>query len=83
MNYLFNVAIGFDLFASAIFGGKPGETLSGRAGSAYLQGKLRGHIFCPLINWIMRNPGFDLLAPGAPSLAIVDALSALGIDRGS
>lgn len=54
--YLFNVALGLDLFASAILGGKPGETLSGRAGSAYNQGKLRGRIFCPIINWIMRNP---------------------------
>lgn len=54
--YLFNVALGLDLFASALFGGKPGETLSGRAGSAYAQGKLRGRIFAPLINWIMRDP---------------------------
>lgn len=54
--YLFNVALGLDLFASAILGGKLGETLSGRAGSAYNQGKLRGRIFCPIINWIMRNP---------------------------
>lgn len=54
--YLLNVALGLDLFASAILGGKPGETLSGRAGSAYNQGKLRGRIFCQIINWIMRNP---------------------------
>lgn len=55
-SYLFNVALGLDLFASAVLGGKPGETLSGRAGSAYNQGKLRGRIFCPIINWLMRNP---------------------------
>lgn len=55
-SYLFNVALGLDLFASAILAGKPGETLSGRAGSAYEQGKFRGRIFCPLINFIMRNP---------------------------
>lgn len=54
--YLFNVALGFDLLASAILGGKLGETLSGRAGSAYAQGKLRGRIFCPIINWVLRNP---------------------------
>lgn len=56
MTYLYNVALGLDLLASAILGGKPGETLSGRAGSAYAQGKLRGRIFCPLINWILRDP---------------------------
>lgn len=55
-SYLFNVALGLDLFASALLGGKPGETLSGRAGSAYLQGKLRGRIFAPIIDFIMRNP---------------------------
>lgn len=55
-SYLFNVALGLDLFASAILGGTPGETLSGRAGSAYEQGKLRGRIFCPLINFVMRDP---------------------------
>lgn len=54
--YLFNVALGLDLFASAVLGGNPGETLSGRAGSAYEQGKLRGRIFCPLINFVMRDP---------------------------
>lgn len=54
--YFANVLLGLDLFVSALTGGKPGETLSGRAGSAYLQGKLRGHIFAPIINWIMRNP---------------------------
>lgn len=50
MSYLYNVALGLDLFASALLGGKPGETLSGRAGSAYQQGKLRGRIFAPLID---------------------------------
>ena len=54
--YLLNVAIGLDYFASTILGGAPGETLSGRAGSAYLEGKLRGRIFAPIINWIMANP---------------------------
>ena len=53
--YLLNVAIGLDYFASALLAGKPGETLSGRAGSAYMEGKLRGRIFCPCINFIMRN----------------------------
>lgn len=54
--YFINVALGLDLFASAILAGKPGETLSGRAGSAYNQGKFRGYVFCRIINWIARNP---------------------------
>jgi hypothetical protein len=53
--YLLNVALGLDMFVSAICGGKPGETLSGRAGSAYQQGKIRGKIFAPIINLIMGN----------------------------
>jgi hypothetical protein len=53
MNYLGNVLLGLDLFVSALTAGKPGETLSGRAGSAYKEGHLRGKIFCPLIDWIM------------------------------
>jgi hypothetical protein len=55
MSYLFNVALGLDLFASTITGGLPGETLSGRAGTAQEQGKLRGRIFAPIINFIMRS----------------------------
>jgi hypothetical protein len=53
--YIRNVALGLDMFASALLGGKPGETLSGRAGSAYLQGKWRGKLFCPVINLLMCN----------------------------
>lgn len=55
--YFVNVLLGLDLFASALLGGRPGETLSGRAGSAYLQGKLRGRIFAPIIDFIMRRKG--------------------------
>lgn len=54
--YFLNVALGLDLFASAILGGRPGETLSGRVGSAQLEGKLRGKIFAPIVNFIMRDP---------------------------
>jgi hypothetical protein len=54
--YIFNVLIGIDCTVSALLLGHPGETLSGRAGSAYLEGKFRGKIFCPLINIIMFNP---------------------------
>lgn len=54
--YLFNVALGLDLFASAVLGGIPGETLSGRAGTAQREGKLRGRIFAPIIDFLMRNP---------------------------
>lgn len=62
MGYLFNVALGLDLFASSVLGGKPGETLSGRAGSAYSQGKLRGKIFAPIIDCIMRKKGHCVAA---------------------
>jgi hypothetical protein len=54
--YLFNVALALDVLASALTGGKPGETLSGRAGTAQRAGKLRGRIFAPIINFIMLNP---------------------------
>lgn len=57
MSYFGNVALGLDLFASALTGGKPGETLSGRAGSAWLNGTLRGRIFCPAIDVIMHLVG--------------------------
>lgn len=56
MRYLFNVLLAFDVFVSALLNGKPGETLSGRAGSAYLEGKWRGKFWCPIINAIMRDP---------------------------
>ena len=56
MKYTWNVLLGLDLFASTLCGGIPGETLSGRAGKAYAQGKLRGRIFAPAINFLMRDP---------------------------
>ncbi len=52
-----NVLIGIDCTASAMCGGKPGETLSGRAGSAYLEHKLTGRIFCPIIDVVMHLVG--------------------------
>lgn len=55
MSYLINCLLGFDLFVSAVLNGRPGETLSGRAGSAYEQGKFRGRLFCPVINFLARN----------------------------
>lgn len=51
--YFFNVALALDLLGSALTGGMPGETLSGRAGTADAQGKLRGRILAPLIDLIM------------------------------
>lgn len=53
MAYLQNNLLGLDLFLSTLTGGIPGETLSGRCGAAYTQGKLRGKIFCPLIDVFM------------------------------
>ena len=54
--YGFNLLLALDVFGSAVLGGMPGETLSGRAGTAQAQGTLRGRIFAPIINWIMRSP---------------------------
>jgi len=54
--YLFNVLLALDLLGSALTGGLPGETLSGRAGTAQRQGKLRGRLFAPLIDFIMSDP---------------------------
>jgi len=55
--YVFNVLIALDCLGSALTGGQPGETMSGRAGSAYLQGALRGKIFCPAIDVLMHLVG--------------------------
>lgn len=55
-SYLFNLALALDLLGSAILRGMPGETLSGRAGTAQREGKLRGRILAPIIDFIMRDP---------------------------
>jgi hypothetical protein len=55
--YVFNVLITFDCFVSAVFGGQPGESLSGRAGSALLEGKVRGKILAPIIDVLMHLVG--------------------------
>lgn len=54
--YLFNVVFALDLLGSALTGGMPGESLSGRAGTAQREGKLRGRIFAPIINFLAFNP---------------------------
>lgn len=54
--YAFNVLLALDLLASALLGGLPGETLSGRAGTAQRQGTLRGKMFATLINFFARDP---------------------------
>lgn len=58
--YLLNILLALDVLGSAILAGKPGETLSGRAGSAQKQGKLRGRILAPIIDFIMRKKGHCL-----------------------
>ena len=55
--YVFNVLIALDCLGSALTGGQPGETLSGRAGSALLEGKLRGKVLAPLIDTLMHIVG--------------------------
>jgi hypothetical protein len=54
--YFMKIALAIDILGSAWLNGLPGETLSGRAGSAYLQERLRGKIFAPFINFLFRNP---------------------------
>jgi hypothetical protein len=57
MGYVFNILIALDVLASAILAGQPGETMSGRAGSALLEGKTRGKIFAPMIDVLMHLVG--------------------------
>lgn len=47
------ILLGLDLLASTLCGGRPGETLSGRAGTKALQGKT---FWQSVINFVMRNP---------------------------
>lgn len=54
--YFMKIALAIDILGSAWCNGLPGETLSGRAGSAFAQGKLRGKIFAPFINTLFRDP---------------------------
>ena len=56
-SYIFNLLIALDVLASAILAGQPGETMSGRAGSALLEGKTRGKIFAPMIDVLMHLVG--------------------------
>jgi hypothetical protein len=56
VKYLFNVLLALDLLGSALTGGTPGETLSGRAGTAQREGTLRGRLLAPIVNFIMRDP---------------------------
>lgn len=56
MTYIANALIGLDMFASTLVpGGVPGETLSGRAGTAQQQRTTRGRIIAPLINFLAWN----------------------------
>ena len=57
MGYVFNILIAIDCLASAILAGQPGETMSGRAGSALLEGKTRGKVFAPIIDVLMHIVG--------------------------
>jgi hypothetical protein len=57
MTYIFNLLIALDILCSAILAGQPGETMSGRAGSALLEGKTRGKILAPAIDVLMHLVG--------------------------
>ena len=56
-SYIFNILIALDVLVSAVLAGQPGETMSGRAGSALLEGKTRGKIFAPMIDVLMHLVG--------------------------
>lgn len=62
MSIFKNSLLGLDLFLSTLTGGLPGTTLSGRTGSNLLQGNLRGKIFAPIIDFIMRKKGHCVAA---------------------
>ncbi len=55
--YCAAVMLGWDLLGSALTGGRAGETLSGRTGSSLVQGKFKGHLFAPVIDFLMRRKG--------------------------
>ena len=55
--WLPNILIGIDCTVSAMLGGAPGQTLSGRTGYAYLHRRIVGEIFCPVIDVIMHVAG--------------------------
>lgn len=55
--YCDNVTLAWDLWGSAVTGGRSGETLSGRTGSSQVEGKLKGIIFAPVIDLIMMKRG--------------------------
>ena len=73
--YLLNILLALDVLGSAILRGMPGETLSGRAGEAQRQGKLRGRFWAPIINWVMRNPNHCLQAITGDALRAQAALT--------
>lgn len=54
--WFFNILLALDILGSAILRGLPGETLSGRAGTAQRQGHWRGYFWSRIINWLARNP---------------------------
>ena len=55
--YCDNVTLAWDLWGSAVTGGRSGETISGRTGSSHIDGKLKGIIFAPVIDLIMWKRG--------------------------
>lgn len=77
-SYCMKVALGWDVLASAYLNGRPGETLSGRAGSAYLEGTIRGHFFAPIIDAIMRKKGHCVAAVEGDKLRAQAVLKDMG-----
>lgn len=75
-SYCMKIALGLDVLLSAYLNGRPGETLSGRAGSALLQNKFRGYVFSRIIDFIMRKRGHCVSAVRGDELraqAVIEA----------
>jgi hypothetical protein len=54
-NYLFNVAIAFDVMCNVVLGGYPDETLSARSGRAAHAGKLWGKALAGALGFFFPN----------------------------
>ena len=60
LQWVYNVLLAISQLASAILGGDPDESISGRTGKASLAGKLWFVKFQePVINWIFLDPISD------------------------
>ena len=55
VSYFYTIAISFNYFVNAVFGGNMNETISVRSGKARLKGKSWGCILCKLMDFFHRE----------------------------